>query len=462
MTSDRPRAIRLALGAGGSLSLFLFCIAANIEGMQIRCICRRSEDWPVYMAGCWHGVGATCIVALGDVAGGSLPDSLPDVEKGFCGIARSISWTSAGLLCSICSCWPRVNRPLIGFVCADGAPPSADIEEQGCVWKLGQLCWLLICAEAGGGAVEVLQLPIAFCSWNLGCNKGVKTLFAAVSGCETSDGYVPISGVESNSQIGAAPGLGLEALPQVDHSASTSDDSLPPLDLKACSPNALMPDSVHPSTSVLHEDCGPQLAEPPIDPEALSGQCSSLLNDADPQLPELDIVWPVIQDPIPSQLGLAIFSSFPVNNGPHSCLLDTSGDLAVELVEPFSLANFRRWVWIDSGSGCCDGSTSRWYCCGMYDLAVENSTSIGCSCNGIGYVESADFFDIPSSVPFGVQLVAGPALITCLICTYDAVLADMGINDSGDAFRVNSCRLLGAEMAVGSPGGMMRAFADVV
>ncbi|GMH28231.1 hypothetical protein Nepgr_030074 [Nepenthes gracilis] len=184
-------------------------------------------------------------------------------------------------------------------------------------------------------------------------------LLAAEGQADTSDGCVPISGVESNSQIGAALGLGLEALPQVDHSASTSDDSLPPLDFKACSPNALMPDSVHPSTSVLHEDCGPQLAEPPIDSEALSGQCSSLLNDADPQLPELDIVWPVIQDPIPSQLGLAISSSFSVDNGPHSCLLDTSGDLAVEaLVAAMDVPHAGTAV------ECID---------------VENSTSIGCS-----------------------------------------------------------------------------------
>ncbi|GMH31688.1 hypothetical protein Nepgr_033532 [Nepenthes gracilis] len=104
-----------------------------------------------------------------------------------------------------------------------------------------------------------------------------------------------------------------------------------PLDLKACSPNALMPDSVHPSTSVLHEDCGPQLAEPPIDSRGPFSPCSSLLNDADPQPPVLDIALACNPDPIPSQLGLAISSSFPVDNGPHSRLLDTSGDWAVEV-----------------------------------------------------------------------------------------------------------------------------------
>ncbi|GMH21253.1 hypothetical protein Nepgr_023095 [Nepenthes gracilis] len=67
----------LALGAGGSLSLFLFCIAANIEGMQIRGLASLYG---------WLLVGASCIVALGDVAGGSLLDSLPDVEKGFVGL----------------------------------------------------------------------------------------------------------------------------------------------------------------------------------------------------------------------------------------------------------------------------------------------------------------------------------------------------------------------------------------
>ncbi|GMH15553.1 hypothetical protein Nepgr_017394 [Nepenthes gracilis] len=38
----------------------------------------------------------------------------------------------------------------------------------------------------------------------------------------------------------------------------------------------------------------------------------------------IGFVEPWSQDPIPSQLGLAISSSFPVDNGPHSCLLDTS------------------------------------------------------------------------------------------------------------------------------------------
>ncbi|GMH31772.1 hypothetical protein Nepgr_033616 [Nepenthes gracilis] len=90
-------------------------------------------------------------------------------------------------------------------------------------------------------------------------------------------------GVESNSPIGATldshslsgmlvptipviPGHGLESLPPVEHSASTTDDMFPPLDLKACSPNALLPVSVHPSTSVLHVDCGSQMAEPRLMP----------------------------------------------------------------------------------------------------------------------------------------------------------------------------------------------------
>ncbi|GMH19805.1 hypothetical protein Nepgr_021646 [Nepenthes gracilis] len=40
----------------------------------------------------------------GDMAVGTLADSLLDVEKGISGVARSISWASAGLLCSGCSC----------------------------------------------------------------------------------------------------------------------------------------------------------------------------------------------------------------------------------------------------------------------------------------------------------------------------------------------------------------------
>ncbi|GMH21176.1 hypothetical protein Nepgr_023018 [Nepenthes gracilis] len=35
------------------------------------------------------------------------PLALLDGEKGIFGGARSISWASAGLLCSVCSCWPR-------------------------------------------------------------------------------------------------------------------------------------------------------------------------------------------------------------------------------------------------------------------------------------------------------------------------------------------------------------------
>ncbi|GMH21088.1 hypothetical protein Nepgr_022930 [Nepenthes gracilis] len=133
-------------------------------------------------------------------------------------------------------------------------------------------------------------------------------------------------------------------------------------------------------------------------------------------------------DPIPSQLGLAISSSFPVDNGPHSCLLDTSGDLAVEaLVAAMEVPH------VGTAVECID------------DLAVENSTSIGCS-----YIlKMASLQGLPSLV----LCPGGGAADEFLILVMPSGLTPAGCLELKWP--------LGAEMAVGSPGGMMRAFADV-
>ncbi|GMH31883.1 hypothetical protein Nepgr_033727 [Nepenthes gracilis] len=55
-------------------------------GTMRSCCCCIFVCWVQLSNVDWHGVGATCFVALGDVAGGSLPDSLLDTEKGICGV----------------------------------------------------------------------------------------------------------------------------------------------------------------------------------------------------------------------------------------------------------------------------------------------------------------------------------------------------------------------------------------
>ncbi|GMH22892.1 hypothetical protein Nepgr_024735 [Nepenthes gracilis] len=117
---------------------------------------------------------------------------------------------------------------------------------------------------------------------------------------------------------------------------STSNDMLPPLDLKACSPNELMRSrpSLHicPSSGLWF----PIDRTSPIDYGVLSRPMSiqggSLLIQC---LPSWMLLGLVNRDPLPSKMGLAVPSIFPADNGVQSCLLDASRlhrDLVLELL----------------------------------------------------------------------------------------------------------------------------------